>query len=217
MTTAGRTVRADRAGSAAALILAAGAGARLGGPKALLWFQGRLLVERAVEAAGSGGCGRIVVVLGAGADEVMRRADLGPARSVLNRGWSEGMGSSLRAGLAALDAPPDGAPADAALVLLVDQPFVGAAAVRAVLAAWRAGARLAAASYGGRRGHPVLFAREHWAAVARAATGDAGARGFLASHAAQVLLVPCDAVADPQDLDTPEDLDRLARPGTPGA
>ena len=190
-------------GGAGALILAAGAGSRMGLPKALLEFEGRLLVERAVETALAGGCADVTVVLGARADEVRQRAELGPARVVVNGDWAKGMGSSLRAGLTALTALEF---LDAALVLLVDQPFVGPAAVRAVLDARRDGARLAAASYRGERGHPVLFGREHWAEASRSATGDAGARAFLAAHAADLVLVPCDAVADPRDLDTREDL-----------
>jgi nicotine blue oxidoreductase len=191
----------------------------MGGPKALLEFRGRLLIERAIEAASAGGCGQVVVVLGAGAAHVRQSADLGGARVVVNQGWNEGIGSSLRAGLEALDSQPaldsqsdaelddaDATPLDAALILLVDQPLVGADAVRAVLGAWRGGARLAAASYGGRRGHPVLLGREHWSAAARDATGDIGARVFLAKHAAQLVLVPCDAHADPRDLDVPADL-----------
>jgi CTP:molybdopterin cytidylyltransferase MocA len=195
----------------AALILAAGAGRRMGGPKALLEFRGRLLIERAIDSARAGGCGQVLAVLGAAAGEVQRRADLRGARVVVNQGWNEGIGSSLRAGLIELtrdteSAETETAAVDAALVLLVDQPLVGADAVRAVLGAWRAGARLAAASYGGRRGHPVLLGREHWSAAAREAAGDVGARAFLAAHAAQLVLVPCDAVADPRDLDVPADL-----------
>ncbi len=197
-----------RHGAAAAVILAAGAGSRMGRPKALLEFEGRLLAERAVDAALTGGCGQAVVVLGAAADEARRRADLRGARIVVNQDWSSGMGSSLRAGLAELGRCGGEAAADAALVLLVDQPLIGAEAVRAVLEAWRGGARLAAASYGGRRGHPVLFGREHWAAAARGAVGDAGARAFLAAHAAELVLVPCDSVANPRDLDVPGDLGR---------
>jgi CTP:molybdopterin cytidylyltransferase MocA len=188
---------------ASALILAAGGGTRMGGPKALLEFQGRLLVERAVETALAGGCAQAVVVLGARADEVRRRAALAPARVVVNPDWAEGMGSSLRAGLAALSVEST---CDAALVLLVDQPFVGPTAVRAVLDAWREGARLVSAAYGGRRGHPVLFGHEHWAEAAGSAAGDSGARAFLAARAAELVLVPCDTLADPRDLDTPEDL-----------
>jgi nicotine blue oxidoreductase len=209
-----------------ALILAAGSGTRMGGPKALLEFEGRLLVERAVATAFAGGCAQAVVILGARAEEVRRRAALAPARVVVNADWAEGMGSSLRAGLAALEADreltpretPGGdreqtgsrrataAPCDAALVLLVDQPFVGPRAVRAVLDAWRGGARLASASYGGRRGHPVLFGREHRAEAAGSAHGDSGARAFLAARAHDLVLVPCETLADPRDLDVPSDL-----------
>jgi CTP:molybdopterin cytidylyltransferase MocA len=193
----------------AALILAAGAGTRMGGPKALLEFRGRLLIERAIDAARAGGCARVVAVLGAAAEEVQQRADLRGARVVVNQGWNEGVGSSLRAGLTALDSGLDDArtaPIDAALVLLVDQPLVGPDAVHAVLAAWRGGVRLAAASYAGQRGHPVLLGREHWAAAAREAVGDVGARAYLATHTAQLVLIPCDALADPHDLDAPADL-----------
>lgn len=198
-----------RDAAAAAVILAAGAGVRMGGPKALLPFEGRLLVERAVQTALQGECAHVVVVLGAAAEQVLRRADLRGARTVVNERWREGMGGSLRTGLGqvALLARGSAPGLDAALVLLVDQPFVTAAAVRAVLAAWRGGARLAAASYGGRRGHPVLFGREHWAAVSGGAAGDAGARDFLAAQGPRLVLVPCDGIADPRDLDAPGDLD----------
>jgi CTP:molybdopterin cytidylyltransferase MocA len=187
----------------AAVILAAGAGTRMGGPKALLEFEGRLLIERAVETATRGGCTDVIAVLGAGADEVRQRADLRRARVVVNEQWATGMGSSLRAGLSELT---PGRRVDAALVLLVDQPFVGPPAVNAVLDAWRNGARLATASYGGRRGHPVLFGHEYWAEAALSAKADAGARSLLAEHAADLVLVPCDAFADPRDLDTPADV-----------
>ena len=204
---------ADKAAGkgAAALILAAGAGTRMGRPKALLEFRGRLLIECAIDSARAGGCGQVMAVLGAAAEQVQQRADLRGARVVVNQGWNEGIGSSLRAGLIELTRDTESgetatAAADAALVLLVDQPLVGADAVRAVLGAWHAGARLAAASYGGRRGHPVLLGREHWSAAVREAAGDVGARAFLAAHAPQLVLVPCDAVADPRDLDVPADL-----------
>lgn len=199
--------------SAAAVILAAGAGTRIGGPKALLEFEGRLLVERAIDTALRGGCADVLVVLGASADEVRRRADLRSTRIVVNEDWPEGMGSSLRSALRTLQpiGPSESAAGiDAALILLVDQPFVGAPAVQAVLDSWRGGARLAAASYGGRRGHPVLLGREYWADAIVSAKGDAGARALLAEHAADLVLVPCDSLADPRDLDTPADLAELS-------
>lgn len=182
----------------AGLILAAGGGRRYGGPKALVRHGGRLLVEGAVATAASGGCGPVVVVLGAAAAEVRASADFGAATTVDNPDWASGMGSSLRVGLAALDATD----AVAAIVLLVDMPGVTAAAVRRV-------ARLAdpdtltMAGYGQRRGHPVLLGRRHWPGVAELALGDVGARPYLRAHAATVQVVSCDDIADDTDLDTP--------------
>ena len=183
-----------------ALLLAAGGGRRLGlGPKALLPYRGRPLLEHAVAVLRDGGCTRVVVVLGAGADEVLARTGLDGCQVVRNPDWESGMGSSLRAGLAAL---PSDAPA--ALVALVDTPGVGPAAVARMLTAHQQGARLAAAAYGGLRAHPVLIGTEFWAEAARGAVGDAGARALLAAHADELTLVECGDVARPDDIDTPE-------------
>lgn len=191
-------------GPVTALVLAAGGGRRLGGrPKALIRYGGRPLVEHAVAVARAGGCPQVAVVLGAGAEQVRAGAHLPGCRLVANPDWESGMGSSLRAGLAAL-APE----ASAALVMLVDTPGVTPAAVARLLAAHRAGADLAAAAYGGRRGHPVLIGARHFAEARAGARGDAGARALLAAHAAQVALVECADVAAPDDLDTPADLAR---------
>ncbi|MGI8626210.1 MAG: nucleotidyltransferase family protein, partial [Geodermatophilaceae bacterium] len=91
----------------AGLVLAAGAGRRYGMPKALVTYEGRLLVERAYRLVAEV-CDPVFVVLGAGADEIMSRADLGRARVVVNSDWETGMASSLRTGLAALPPPPGG-------------------------------------------------------------------------------------------------------------
>jgi CTP:molybdopterin cytidylyltransferase MocA len=180
----------------AGLLLAAGAGRRYGMPKALVSRDGRLLVEQALATLREGGCDPLVVVLGAAQDEVRARADLGGALVVGNPDWPGGMGSSLRVGLAALV----GTPAQAAAVLLVDTPGITPAAVRRLLG--HAGPHaLAAASYQGRQGHPVLLGRTHWPAVAALASGDQGARPYLAGH--PPTLVPCDDIADGTDLDTP--------------
>jgi nicotine blue oxidoreductase len=78
--------------------------------------------------------------------------------------------------------------------------------VRRVVAAWRAGAGVACATYGGRRGHPVLLGAAHWDGVAAAAVGELGARAFLAAHPDLVTEVPCDGTGRPDDVDTPEAL-----------
>ncbi|GGY38719.1 nucleotidyltransferase family protein [Streptomyces xanthochromogenes] len=202
------------AARAAGLLLAAGGGRRLGGrPKALLPHRGRPLVENAVRVLREGGCGTVYVVLGAAAAEVRARADLAGCVLIDNPDWSEGMGSSLRAGLeavgkAAAEGGRDGG-ARAALVSLVDQPGIGAEAVARVLAAHRSGDSLAAASYDGKRGHPVLFGAERWADIAASATGDRGARAYLKAHEAEIALVECGDVAEPYDIDTEADLSRL--------
>ncbi|GHE57863.1 4-diphosphocytidyl-2C-methyl-D-erythritol synthase [Streptomyces longispororuber] len=193
-------------GEVAGLLLAAGGGRRLGGcPKALLEHRGELFVERAARALREGGCTRVHVVLGATADVVREQAALPGCVLVDNPAWREGMGGSLRAGLASLA----GTGARAALVTLVDQPGVGAPAVARLLAAYRSPATLAAAAYDGERGHPVLFGADHWDGVAAAATGDQGARAYLREHAGAVALVECGDVAEPYDIDTVPDLERL--------
>ncbi|MFE9251699.1 NTP transferase domain-containing protein [Streptomyces sp. NPDC007088] len=205
----------------AGVLLAAGGGRRLGGrPKALLEGGGLLLVERGVAALRDGGCAPVHVVLGARSAAVRRQVEersagtgggfggTGLAESltwVENPDWESGMGSSLRAGLASLD----GTGAGAALVCLVDQPGIGAAAVDRVARAYRDGGSLACAAYGGRRGHPVLLGADRWPAVAASAVGDRGARGYLRAREAELTLVECGDVAQPYDIDTAADLGRL--------
>ncbi|MFF8925744.1 NTP transferase domain-containing protein [Streptomyces longwoodensis] len=205
LTTAARPAERT-AGPVVGLLLAAGGGRRLGGrPKALLVHRGRPLVEHAVGVLRAAGLTRVHVVLGASADAVRERAALDGCVLVDNPDWEQGMGSSLRAGLASLT----GTGARAALVSLVDQPGIGPEAVARVLAALRNGTSLASAAYDGVRGHPVLLGSEHWAGVAAAATGDRGARAYLREHEREITLVECGDVARPHDIDTAEDLRHL--------
>jgi CTP:molybdopterin cytidylyltransferase MocA len=187
----------------AGLLLAAGAGRRLGQPKALLPYRGRLLVEHAADLLTAAGCGPVLVVLGAQADEIRARARL--PEVVVNGDWVSGMGSSLRAGLDSLTSGP----AAAVVVTLVDQPDLTPEAVRRV-ARDATAASLAMATYrDGRRGHPVLLGRDHWPGVAEAATGDRGARDYLRAHDTAVRLVDCADVADDTDVDRPDEAARL--------
>ncbi|MEU1394613.1 nucleotidyltransferase family protein [Micromonospora zamorensis] len=185
----------------AGLLLAAGAGRRYGRPKALVELDGVPLVRRGITLLRDGGCTPVHVVLGAGADDV---PDLPGAVPVRHDGWPEGLGSSLRRGLASL-------PADvpAAVVVLVDQPLLSPVAVRRVRAAYAGGALVAVATYAGRPGHPVLLTRETWPLLDRYAVGDRGARDLLRDRPDLVVEVPCDDVGAPLDVDTPADLLRL--------
>ncbi|MEV1110767.1 MULTISPECIES: nucleotidyltransferase family protein [unclassified Micromonospora] len=187
----------------AGLLLAAGAGRRLGQPKALLPYRGRLLVEHAADLLTAAGCRPVLVVLGAQADQIRARTRL--PEVVVNDDWASGMGSSLRAGLDSLASSP----AAAVVVTLVDQPDLTPEAVRRV-ARDATAESLAMATYrDGRRGHPVLLGRDHWPGVAEAATGDRGARDYLRAHATAVQLVDCADVADDTDVDLPEHAARL--------
>ncbi|MFT4122933.1 MAG: NTP transferase domain-containing protein [Microbacteriaceae bacterium] len=175
------------------IVLAAGAGRRSGGPKALVpgWLG------HAVAVLDGAGCRDVVVVLGAGAERAAALVPAG-ARAVVAADWAEGVAASLRTGLVAVD------PATAAtLVTLVDLPGmpVEAAARLAVLARSRGRTALAQAWFGQRPGHPVLIGAEHRAALATTLAGDAGARAYLAAHGATP--VDCADLWDGADHDGP--------------
>lgn len=184
----------------AGLLLAAGAGRRMGGPKALVEISGEALVRRGIRLLAAGGCDPVVVVVGASADAVRPLCD--GAQVVDAPGWESGMGASLRAGLLALDT-------DACVVALVDQPLVTPVVVERLRAAHSGGARAAVATYGGRPRNPVLLDRSTWAGVGAAAVGDEGARSWLRTHPELVVQVDCTDVGAPDDLDTPADLAAL--------
>jgi len=200
----------------AGLLLAAGAGRRMGGPKALVELDGEPLVARGLRALRDAGLDPRVVVLGADADRARPAAAAAdPAATVVVADdWDVGMGASLRAGLAALgvgDAGAAGAAApavDAVLVLLVDTPGIGPVALaRVAAAATRDG--LVRGGYDGRPGHPVVLGAEHLAGVAAAAQDDVGARGYLAGRD-DVRRVEVGDVATRDDVDTPADLARVS-------
>ena len=183
----------------AGLLLAAGQGSRLGRPKALVEIGGMTLAERGVAILRAGGADPIVMVTGA------VPVSLPGVITAHNPEWRTGMGSSLREGLETLPADRD-----AVVIALVDQPLIGPEAVRRLIAAFTEGAEIAVACYAGQPRNPVLIGRAHWAEAAAAAQGDTGARGFLRERQDLVTAVECGDVGRPDDLDTPEDLARIA-------
>ncbi|MFC8599608.1 NTP transferase domain-containing protein [Isoptericola sp. NPDC057191] len=217
---------ATATGRAVAVLLAAGAGTRLGrGPKALLPHRGRTLVEHLTGVLAAGGCDDVVVVLGADAPRVAATTDLGRARVVVNEHWATGMASSLRVGVAAaLDDHDDHDGNDGhdvprvtrVVVAHVDQPGVAPDDVARLLGAHRPGrvtvSRWADAPVpdAARPGwsHPLVLDATLASPAAASAAGDVGARAYLRAHAdlIDVVVHP----GDGRDVDTAADLDLLA-------
>lgn len=186
-----------------AVILAAGAGRRIGGPKALLPIAGSTFLARVARSLDRPGVARVVAVLGHAAHRVEAEAGLPSGVAVVvNPRPDEGMLGSVIAGLDEADAGG----ADAVLLHPVDHPLVAPVTVDAVVAALEAGAVVAVPSYAGRRGHPGGFARAAWTAL-RHAPAARGARAVLADHPDWVVHVPGDegCVAG---IDTREDYER---------
>lgn len=161
----------------AAVVLAAGAATRFGSPKQ------RLLLPRVLARVRASSVERIVVVTGAYELET-------DAEVVRCPDWDRGPGASLRCGLGAL-----GEDVEAAVVVLADGPNLAPAAIDRIVETWRkTGGDIVAASYGGDRGHPVVLGRAEWDRVP-----DEGARAL------EPLLVPCDDLGPPGDVDSADE------------
>jgi CTP:molybdopterin cytidylyltransferase MocA len=183
------------------LLLAAGAGRRMGMPKALVHDEGGSWLVRGVTTLREGGCARVTVVLGAEAERARPLLQELQGLDVdveVAADWAEGMGASLRTGLRSLAGSVD----DGVVVSLVDLPdLVPEVVARVITAALPDGpSALARAAYDAKPGHPVLLGRDHWAGVVETAVGDQGARAYLASR--PVTLVECGDLATGRDVDT---------------
>jgi CTP:molybdopterin cytidylyltransferase MocA len=166
----------------AAVVLAAGEASRFGRPKQAV------LLPHVLGRLARAHLDDIVVVLGAYPVAV---ADV---RTVTSTDWERGPGASLRAGLSAL-----GPEIEAAVVCLADGPLIAPEAIDRVVGAWLSGAGdVVAASYGGDRGHPLVLGRSVWGSVP-----DDGGRSLTP------VLVPCDDLGAPEDVDTEDDLRRV--------
>jgi molybdenum cofactor cytidylyltransferase len=185
------------------LVLAAGAATRFGSAKQLAELDGVPLLEHSLRAVTASPVGRVVVVLGAGADEITAHVNLHGAEPLVCARWDEGQSASLACGLAELEN------CEAVVVTLGDQPRLAPDAIRRVIAA-RNGAAAVRATYGGKPGHPVLLERELFEPL-RNVSGDHGARNLLMS--VQVLDVPCEDLGGGEDVDTPGELDALRAGG----
>jgi molybdenum cofactor cytidylyltransferase len=183
------------------LVLAAGGSERFGAPKQLAELDGRPLLEHVMIAMSRAPLDRVVVVLGAHADEVRAGVPLHGAKPVVCDAWEEGLGASLRAGAAALKG------CDAIVVALGDQPRLSPEAVARVMAQRGNDEQAVRATYGGVPGHPVLLERDVLKRVGML-RGDVGARDLL--HGVPLREVACDGLGSPADIDTPEALAKVS-------
>lgn len=190
--------------TAIGLLLAAGAGTRMGRPKALvLDDEGRPWLHRAIDALRDGGCDHVIVVLGARAEEAARLLQGMAVTVVTAENWSEGMSASLRTGLLAVDDYLDRTPQDvgAVVVTLVDLPDVDARVVeRVIRQVGTHPSALGRAAYDGSPGHPVLIGLDHVGGVLETTSEDRGARDYLREQGLTV--VECSDLATGRDVDS---------------
>jgi CTP:molybdopterin cytidylyltransferase MocA len=188
----------------AAILLAAGGGSRFGGGKLLAEFRGKPLICHALEAIRASPVSGAFVVVGDRSGEIRGLVEPYGFETVENPEWGEGQSTSVATGLKAL-----GSDFDAAVVMLADQPLIGAKALEKLVRAFSDGARVAVATYDGKKRNPVLFSREVWPELLAELRGDEGARSFLRDRRDLVVEVPCDEAGDPSDVDTREELAAL--------
>lgn len=193
-----------------AILLAAGASSRLGRPKQSLEWQGRPLLRNAIENARSLLSERVIVVLGAHREAILSSVEPDGVRIVVNEDWQEGIAASIRAGIAALPQQ-----AEAALLMLGDQPLVGSGALQRLLDSWRnEPRRISTGFYNGTVGVPALFPSAFFEAL-RALRGDRGAKRLLLEHEEHLLKIPLPEAE--LDIDTTDDFDQLTGIIVPGS
>lgn len=189
-----------------AVILAAGRSARMGEPKQLLHVGGKTLLEQALQnVRGSTVC-EIVLVLGFAAETIAKRVSVERTKVVVNQDYRHGLGSSLRAGLSALDPLTN-----AALIVLADQPLVRSKTLDRLIDRYQKGnAQILVPTYQGFRGNPILLDRSVFPEVI-ALSGDIGCRAIFGNHPDTIRKVPVDDIGILIDIDTKDDFAKLQR------
>ena len=184
------------------VVLGAGRSSRFGAPKQLLPFGDTTLLGQVVRNANGSGLDRVVVVLGRASEELRNSVDFGRAMVVENSAYGTGCASSLLAGMDAA-----GEDCEGLVLLLGDQPGVKAEFIDSVLAEWRSSRPWASVtSYGGKLGHPFVFAREAFEDL-RGLHGDKAVWKLIEAYPDRVQEIELDAELPP-DVDTPEDYER---------
>jgi molybdenum cofactor cytidylyltransferase len=193
---------AEESPSLHAIVLAAGASTRFGSPKQLVRVDGRPLLHAAVSRAAEVAGHAVSVVLGAHAADLAPLLRHSPASIVINRDWSEGMASSIRAGVSRLPGSCGGV-----MLVLADQAAVTSEDLRRLAASWRRQPEyIIAAQYGVTLGAPAIFPASYFRDLMEL-RGDRGAQSLFKRNPDRVVRVPMDSASI--DIDTPEDLLRL--------
>jgi molybdenum cofactor cytidylyltransferase len=183
--------------SIAIIVLAAGESARMRLPKQLLPYKGKSLLRYTVDQALASKANNVLVVLGANASQIEKALHQTTVTVTINTHWTEGMGSSIRAGIAALSESTEGA-----IISLCDQPFLTATVFDSLIESFNSGESITACEYDDSIGVPALFSRKYFPQLLKL-RGEAGARRVIEMHKSDAAFIqfPQGSV----DIDTPED------------
>lgn len=188
-----------------AIVLAAGMSRRMGTPKQLLRLAGETILEHTLKNVRASTVSDIVLVLGHAADSVEKEISSEGIKVVRNQDYQQGMGTSLRTGLAAVDAG-----ASAALIVLGDQPFVRAETLNQLIACHQESKpQITIPIYKGFRGNPVLLDRSVFAEL-QGLTGDVGCRAIFSNHTENIRKLAMDDIGILLDIDSQEEYQKLA-------
>jgi len=188
-----------------AIVLAAGESRRMGSPKALLRIGERSFIEQIVSALGETKVGKIIVVLGHGAERIKAEIERLPVTVAVNRDYARGQLSSLIAGLRSLEAERPPEKVDGALVHLVDHPVLHPGLVnRMIDLFYESGKLIVVPVCRGKRGHPVIFSARLFPELL-SAPPERGAKAVVRAHGDETLEVETEDRGVVMDIDTPED------------
>ena len=185
------------------IILAAGESSRLGQPKQNLLYNGKTLLQHAIESGQGADCQTIVVVLGANADNIVSVPEV---TTIYNKDWKEGMASSIRIGMLEISSKST---IDKVIIMMCDQPFVTSTLLNDLINKQStSGKSIVASTYNGTTGVPVLFDHSLFSELL-SLRGKEGAKNILRNHVADIAEIPFEKGGI--DIDTPEDYERLRR------
>ncbi|HWD89354.1 MAG TPA: nucleotidyltransferase family protein [Mucilaginibacter sp.] len=188
-----------------AVILAAGQSARMGSPKQLLGYHGKILLQNAIDAAKGANIQTILVILGANAEQILPHIDLNGVCIAENKDWQTGMASSIATAIDALEHIDP--LTDAVLLMVCDQPFINSLLLNELIAArQRSGKLIAASRYGNTLGAPALFHKNLFNELANL-KGDQGARKIIQLYRDSVEII--DFPEGSIDIDTMDEFEKL--------